>query len=362
MAINCYSGLMGTGKSYEVVSSVVVPAVAAGRRVVSNISGLNNDLVREYVARKYQLEDDKIGSVVNVDDDQVRAGDFFPDHAAAEGGEVKSIVWPGDLVAIDEAYKIWGKDEKILKDHVVFFREHRHYTHADTGVSCDLVLMTQDIGDLHRSIKAVIGNSFKTHKAKGIGLNNVYTITMWEGWKQYAKHIVKDWTKTYDPEVFPLYKSYAGKKQGKELNADGRMNIFADRRSLFKIAFFALAVVLICWRLFHWWWGKTHPDAPVKLPAAPAAPAAPNQAAAGVKSPAAPSSNLSTDFRIVGNLVSDGVQLVILSTPGGGVRIEPAKSFSGGGFMQSGMVDGHLVTRSTGAQASAPGSSLEAKK
>jgi len=361
MAINCYSGLMGTGKSYEVVSSVVVPAVAAGRRVVSNIAGLNNDLVREYVACKYQIEDDKLGSVVNVNDDQVRAADFFPDHAAAEGGECNSLVMPGDLVAIDEAYKIWGSDVKILNEHKVFFREHRHYTHPDTGVSCDLVLMTQDIGDLHRSIKAVIGNSFKTHKAKGIGLNNVYTITMWEGWKQHAKHIVKDWTKTYDPEVFPLYKSYAGNKQGKELNADVRMNIFADRRSMFKIGFFILAAVLICWRLFHWWWAKTHPDASAKPPAAAAAPASPGQAAGAGNAPAAVSSNLSTELRIVGNLVSDGVQFVILSTPGG-VRVESAKSFSGAGFMQSGMVDGHLVTRFTGTPAGTPAPSKEAKK
>lgn len=86
MAINNYSGLMGTGKTYEVVSSVIVPAVAAGRRVVSNIAGLNNDAVCEYVARKFQLEADKLGCVVNVNDDQVRAVDFFPDHAAAEGG------------------------------------------------------------------------------------------------------------------------------------------------------------------------------------------------------------------------------------------------------------------------------------
>lgn len=269
------------------------------------------------------------------------------------------MVKPGDLVAIDEAYKIWGSDVKILMEHKVFFREHRHYTHPDTGVSCDLVLMTQDIGDLHRSVRSVIGNSFKTHKAKGIGLDNVYTITMWEGWKQHAKHIVKDWTKTYDPEIFPLYKSYAGSKQGMELNADLRMNIFADRWLRFKIVAFVLIGCFIVWRLVHWWWGKTHPDAPANAPTAAAVPAAPGRAAG--KASAVPSSNLSTDLRIVGNLVSDGVQFVILSTPGG-VRVEPAKSFTGAGLAQSGMVDGHLVARFTGTPAGAFAPSAEAKK
>lgn len=359
MAINCYVGLMGTGKSYEVVSSVIVPAIAAGRRVVSNIAGLNDEAIRAYCGEKFKLEADQLGSVVNVVDEQVRAAEFFPDHAAAEGAESSSIVRPGDLVAIDEAYKIWGGDEKILPAHRVFFREHRHYTHPETGVSCDLVLMTQDIGDLHRSLRAVIGNSFKTHKAKGIGLDSVYTITMWEGWKQHAKHIVKDWTKTYNPEIFPLYKSYAGTKQGKEVNADARMNIFADRRMRIKIAAFVLIALFILWRLGSWWWGKTHPAAekpPVSGPVASAAPSAPG--AKPASKPAASDSNMSPDFRIAGSVVAEGQAYVVLVSSGG-VRLVPEAGFVGYGFAQTGTVDGHIVSRFSGAPA---GSASEGKK
>lgn len=359
MAINCYVGLMGTGKSYEVVSSVIVPAIAGGRRVVSNIAGLNDDAIRAYCVDKFNLEAQQLGSVVNVTDEQVRAAEFFPDHSAAEGAESSSIVRPGDLVAIDEAYKIWGGDEKILPAHRVFFREHRHYTHPETGVSCDLVLMTQDISDLHRSLRAVIGNSFKTHKAKGIGLDSVYTITMWEGWKQHAKHIVKDWTKTYDPEIFPLYKSYAGTKQGKELNADARMNIFADRRMLIKIALFVLIALFILWRLGAWWWGKTHPEAeraPKARPDASAAPFAPGAQASS--KPAAQDNNVSPDFRIAGSVAAGGQAYVVL-VGAAGVRLVPEVGFVGAGFAQSGTVDGHVVTRSSGAPV---GSVSEGKK
>jgi zona occludens toxin len=362
MAINCYSGLMGTGKSYEVVSSVVVPAIAAGRRVVSNISGLNNDAIRTYCAAKYSLELDQLGSVVDVTDEQVSSLSFFPDKSAAEGAESTSIVRPGDLVAIDEAYKIWGGGEKIHRQHVVFFREHRHYTHPETGVSCDLVIMTQDIGDLHRSIRAVIGNSFKTHKAKGIGLDNVYTITMWEGWKQHAKHIVKDWTKTYNPEIFPLYKSYAGAKQGKELNADSRMNIFADARMRTKIIAFVLIGLFILWRLGSWWWGKVHPEAekPAVAAAAAVSPsvASPLAVPGTPSKPSAPSTNYSPEFRIAGSMAAGGAAYVVLVGPGG-VRLVAESSFAGVGFTQSGTVDGQVVTRFSGAPA---GSSVEGKK
>ncbi|HGW7889845.1 TPA: zonular occludens toxin domain-containing protein, partial [Escherichia coli] len=41
MAISAYVGVPGSGKSFEVVRSVIIPAVAQGRRVVSNIYGLN---------------------------------------------------------------------------------------------------------------------------------------------------------------------------------------------------------------------------------------------------------------------------------------------------------------------------------
>ena len=47
MAINAYTGLMGSGKTYEVVSSVVLPALLKGRRVVSNIEGLDYEEIAD---------------------------------------------------------------------------------------------------------------------------------------------------------------------------------------------------------------------------------------------------------------------------------------------------------------------------
>ncbi|MBJ3095365.1 hypothetical protein JGB36_23440 [Salmonella enterica subsp. enterica serovar Derby] len=52
MAINLYVGLQGAGKSYESVKSVVLPALAQGQRVVSNIEGLDSEKVYAYV-KKY---------------------------------------------------------------------------------------------------------------------------------------------------------------------------------------------------------------------------------------------------------------------------------------------------------------------
>jgi zona occludens toxin len=344
MAINIYSGVMGSGKTYEVISSVVIPALCQGRRVVTNIRGINNDLIRAYCSEKFDIPLEKIGHVVSVSDEEVRDKDFFPTHQTHEMEESRSVVLPGDLVAVDEAYKIWGSDEKIPKEHQVFFREHRHYIHPVTGVTCDLVLMTQDIGDLHRSIRVIAEQTFKCHKAKGVGMNNVYTIAMWEGWKQHAKTMVKDWTQTYKPEIFPLYKSYtgSGEAQGKETAVDSRQNIFGDRKLLMKIGFFIAVALFIMWRLFHWWYVKTHPEEEAKAAAsgsvAPGAPAAAAKVA---------SSSASSEWRVSGVVLFDGKRQVVLVSSNA-VRVEDAVMFVGDGFRLSGSVDGQKVTRYSG--------------
>ncbi|ENT7525242.1 TPA: zonular occludens toxin domain-containing protein, partial [Escherichia coli] len=48
MAISAYVGVPGSGKTYEVVCNVIIPAVSSGRRVVTNIYGLNADKIYDY--------------------------------------------------------------------------------------------------------------------------------------------------------------------------------------------------------------------------------------------------------------------------------------------------------------------------
>ena len=54
MPITAYVGVPRSGKSYEVVKSVIIAAVASGRRVVSNIYGLNEDKIKAYILKNYK--------------------------------------------------------------------------------------------------------------------------------------------------------------------------------------------------------------------------------------------------------------------------------------------------------------------
>jgi zona occludens toxin len=51
MPITAYTGLMGSGKSYECVSSVIVPAIKKGRRVVTNVDGIDSDAMTNSIFR-----------------------------------------------------------------------------------------------------------------------------------------------------------------------------------------------------------------------------------------------------------------------------------------------------------------------
>lgn len=236
MPINCYTGLMGSGKSFECVRSVIVPAIANGRRVVSNIEGLNEELIKAYCSDILKIEESKLGSLLHVSNDQVRSEFFFPFGKE----EVETICKGGDLICIDEAWRFFGTDCKLLENHKIFFREHRHYVHPETKVSCDLVLMVQDISDVHRQLKVVIEMTFRTTKLKSLGANNSYRVEMWEGYKLTLKGRAGLQIKKYDKKIFPLYQSYTG-GAGNEKVIDSRQNVITPA----KIAVFVGALVVL---------------------------------------------------------------------------------------------------------------------
>ena len=62
MAINAYTGLQGSGKSFEVMRSVVLEAIFAGRNVVTNIDGINEERIHAYLVKKREADPDRLGT------------------------------------------------------------------------------------------------------------------------------------------------------------------------------------------------------------------------------------------------------------------------------------------------------------
>lgn len=349
MAINAYCGLQGSGKSYEVTSSVIVPAIGAGRRVVTNIDGIDEAAVHAYIESSTRKEQGgPLGTIVLVDNNRIGQPHFFPSESDVDS---PSVVQPGDLVVVDEAWRFWPSDGgKLAPEHMQFFRMHRHFTHPDTGVACDVALVIQDISGLHRSVRNVVECSFRTTKLKSLGLSTSYRLEVFEGYRQTRKSRIDLYVKRYRKEIFSLYRSYSN-ANGRESAIDRRQNILRNPSLWFWSALFMVCVVggsLLIWKFFH-----------PRAAATRTAPAADSsRRSADSKSPRRESTNsasakasISTTWRIVGTLSDDEGSLVILRGPNGGIRVERFEKFSGTGLALSGKVDGAVVTKYSGVEA-----------
>ncbi|EFB9303673.1 hypothetical protein E8L50_24490, partial [Escherichia coli] len=149
MAVSLYMGVMGSGKTYEVVYSVIIPAVSAGRRVITNIKGINEEKIHEYCRSKFKTK--QPGRVVFASTDEILKDDFFPFYSDDESSEQKAAFCEyGDLICLDELWSIWPSDSKLSEAHKRFISMHRHMTHAVSGVSCDLVIINQGVDGVPR--------------------------------------------------------------------------------------------------------------------------------------------------------------------------------------------------------------------
>ena len=239
--ISVYMGLPKHGKTYEVVENVIAENLRIGRRVVSNIAGLDVEEFREYCGNP-----PKFGELVCITHDEVVKPNFFP---VENHPEIESFVKPGDVIALDEVWRWYQTGAKLPENHMNFFRLHGHYTHPETGYTCDIVLITQDIGDLQRKIRMVVSKVFVAQKHIGLGFSNRYLLSIYEGNKLTKTARTASYQRKYSKEVFALYLSHSQKKGAQPVERD------ADSRgSIWKSPFFMFvlpgAVVLLAYSLF----------------------------------------------------------------------------------------------------------------
>lgn len=341
MAINAYTGLMGSGKSYEVTASVVVTAVEKGRRVVTNIDGISEEKIHDYLAKKGK-ERGKLGRVVHVTNDVLNKPGFFPDEHKPEQ---VTVVKPGDLVCIDEAWRHWGTGVSISTEHMQFFRMHRHYVDPETKVACDVALMVQHIGDLHRSIRSVVEMTARTTKIKTLGMNRTYRVELYEGDKITKASRFEVFVKKYDKAFFPLYNSYSG-GQGTEKAMDKRQNVLLNPRIWF-IGGMLLAMLAACVYYVQWYLhGRLKPQE---------AASAAEKTAGGVQSSPAGSGPANGAqkanegvFRLVGEVKLHGESWMLVADSEGRVRLANPAAFVGRGLTMVGTVEGQRVATWTG--------------
>lgn len=229
MAITAYVGTPGSGKSYSVVAHVIIPALNAGRIVVTNIP-LN---LHEFPDHQRSL---------------IRSFDLV--RFSSDEEYFKDVVTPGAVHVIDEAWK-WLPagllSNKIPGHFKSFLAEHRHLVGED-GNSTDVVFVTQDLSQVASFPRQLVEKTFRTSKLIGIGTRNKFRVDIYEGAvtgqaPPKSKLLSKSHLQSYKPDIYKFYKSHTMSESaaGVESNTDSRGSVF---KSLFFLVAFPLALIL----------------------------------------------------------------------------------------------------------------------
>lgn len=362
MPINAFGGGPGTGKTYGVMEHVILPAIAKGRFIITNIEGLNFDEIYEYVAKEfYKGKIICIGHIRRCDRNAPEEESFFPGVDALDKATPVPLpdapnVCGGDLVVVDEATRYWSAGDKTSKGHAYFFREHRHFAN-EMGHTCDMVVIDPDLSMLARALKGKIEMSSITHKPKEIGLNR-YVVKIFSRTNFRGKPVSVGGPYKFKPEIYKLYQSYAH-ATAKEQSIDSRQTQLPKLlRSLGGMVLLLVACILGFWYLYQQKVAKFAPEASSVASTAPG-PAGgvaslPAVASTGSGVPGGsygPSSAVSSTLRIVGRAVIGGESWVVLSD-GQYLRLENPQSFVGSGSTAVGSIQGERVTTWSGPRSS----------
>lgn len=337
MAVTAYTGPPGAGKSYALVSEVVVPGVLDGRRVLTNIDGLSPEAVLDHCAALAPEAD--LGEVVLFERAALKDPDFFPTESIPDA---TTVVKNGDLVVIDEwklSFSNRGRqDNERLED---FLRWHRHLVN-EKGVSTDVVIGTQLITDVHRDYRGVIERSFKFRKLSSVGLAKAYKYDVFEGSDQRKGTAFRVGNGRFKKEIFALYKSFETDGDAKESKTDGRATLFSKGF----IALGVLALLFIvggAWGMSNFLFGSKAKEGEGFGPIPAGTYAQPAPIAPSAVAPSIPES----PYRIVGVVTGDGAPVVVVSDENGTTRLENARNFEfREGRPVSGLVDGKRVIAS----------------
>ncbi|CAD6122426.1 zonular occludens toxin [Escherichia coli] len=336
MAITAYIGVPGSGKSYEVVKSVIVPAVASGRRIVSNIYGLNYDAIVQYCYKNKLIKDDvSPGEIIHVENARVIAPDFYP----VKGNQDKSLCQPGDLIILDECHRFFTTDKALSSDARIFAAEHRHYADEKTGQTCDLVLINQALTTLPRFLRERIEQTFRMKKLIGLS-HKSYRVDIFDGSRTTKATHISNYVCRYSKDIFPLYSSH-DVKGAVETRTDSRAVLFKPQI----IVLFVLVILLSVYLFFSYLLPFFNPQQK-KEQAEQASPSRP-LSSSSVNIPPSPdnktSSSPSQKWCVIGRFNDGERNYVFLRDTENRLRMVSANKFRGLNIMLEGEVDGVKV-------------------
>lgn len=232
--IYALEGLPGDGKSYHAVVKYILPALASGRHVYTNIP-LNSDNISKHLEKSPKFSSDLIHVF---DDDDISSGRLFncSDRFVADNS----------FLVIDELQNFHrstdrdiGKSKKDSEDNLTkFVAEHRHH-------GLDILIISQDMKDVHNIWRRRINTKLRCMRLTKIGFPNHYAFSEYhnKGGDKFQR--LKTNFGSYNSLYFPLYRSVS--TEGVKTDLDDsqsflRSNLFVKIVSFF--LFFVLPIAI----------------------------------------------------------------------------------------------------------------------
>ncbi|MGH6616183.1 zonular occludens toxin domain-containing protein [Sphingomonas sp.] len=221
MALSIYVGPPGSGKTYNAVESVAVPAARSGRTIITNIRGI----VPEIWSDRLGCDTDKI---VVVDDEWFKNEAHYPKMGEQLLGGIPS----GALVLVDEAYTVFPPGNILTSRMIEWVRTHRHFV-SDGGVATDLVLISQDVMSIHPRVRSCVEYVSAVRNLRHVGFGKRFRVDVYGSWRMTKSTFIGQTFHKYDNSVFDLYKSFEAEGAAKVVFTDKKQRAIKTRHIIF---------------------------------------------------------------------------------------------------------------------------------
>lgn len=203
-----FDGSPGSGKSYDAVRRIV-DNLKTGKRVYTNIDGMDKPECREAISLLTGLSDEQMErNLIALKNEQVP---YFWNY-----------VEPQSLIVIDEAQKYfnvreWQTDKN--NEFGAWASTHRHY-------GFNVFLLTVNLDRVDSSVRQLAEWTYRYRKANFFGdmISNKYVLKSYVGDDVKGKPFAKS-VKSYDKKLFKCYESYS-MKDIKEVGVMKHANVF----------------------------------------------------------------------------------------------------------------------------------------
>ncbi|MGY3880515.1 zonular occludens toxin family protein [Aeromonas veronii] len=226
-----HEGLPGSGKSYEALVSHIIPRLKDGRTVDAYIEGLNFEKIAELAEITLEECQEQLKQITR---EQVPA--------------IHEHVRDKSLVIIDESQNFWPSGRQKLPDPIIqLITEHRHR-------GLDIVLMGQNLNDVHSMWRNRIDKKFVFKKLDAVGQAKRYS------WTAYSGSLRADGQRSriefekltggirqYDSKYFGSYASTTSEDNEMGVYEDDRTNIFKSAKFKYGLPIAALLFIGGLW-------------------------------------------------------------------------------------------------------------------